>query len=94
MIHNVECALIHAQIIGPAYLKHPFFGLDRAKEWVLPAPFATYKQAMREVFFFFAFSHDFNSHASGTDTRFTRTRTRKISGSLSLYFLPFVAVRS
>ncbi|KAJ7915765.1 hypothetical protein B0H13DRAFT_1871770 [Mycena leptocephala] len=36
------------QIIGPAYLKHPFFGLDRAKEWVLPAPFATYKQAMRE----------------------------------------------
>ncbi|KAJ7445418.1 hypothetical protein FB451DRAFT_1568093 [Mycena latifolia] len=36
------------QIIGPAYLKHPFFGLDRAKEWVLPAPFATYKQAIRE----------------------------------------------
>ncbi|KAJ7660302.1 hypothetical protein DFH06DRAFT_1044030 [Mycena polygramma] len=37
------------QIIGPAYLKHPFFGLERAKEWVLPAPFATYKQAMDEI---------------------------------------------
>ncbi|KAJ6466023.1 hypothetical protein C8R47DRAFT_42593 [Mycena vitilis] len=37
------------QIIGPAYLKHPFFGLERAKEWVLPAPFASYKQAMDEI---------------------------------------------
>ncbi|KAJ6571080.1 hypothetical protein B0H19DRAFT_1064194 [Mycena capillaripes] len=29
------------QIIGPAYLKHPFFGLDRAKKWtgVWPSDF-------------------------------------------------------
>ncbi|KAJ7055170.1 hypothetical protein C8F01DRAFT_1088528 [Mycena amicta] len=37
------------QVIGPTYSKNPFFGLERTKEWVLPAPFATYMQAMRET---------------------------------------------
>ncbi|KAJ7874978.1 hypothetical protein B0H14DRAFT_2569008 [Mycena olivaceomarginata] len=34
------------QVIGPAYSKNPFFGIERTKEWVLPAPFATYMQAV------------------------------------------------
>ncbi|KAJ7801398.1 hypothetical protein B0H14DRAFT_3489652 [Mycena olivaceomarginata] len=34
------------QVIGPAYSKNPFFGFERTKEWVLPAPFATYMQAV------------------------------------------------
>ncbi|KAJ7823860.1 hypothetical protein B0H14DRAFT_3145889 [Mycena olivaceomarginata] len=34
------------QVIGPAYSKNPFFGIERTKEWVLSAPFATYMQAV------------------------------------------------
>ncbi|KAF8164282.1 hypothetical protein K438DRAFT_1984790 [Mycena galopus ATCC 62051] len=40
------------QVTGPAYSKNPFFGIERTKEWVLPAPFATYMQATINVDFY------------------------------------------
>ncbi|KAJ7314638.1 hypothetical protein DFH08DRAFT_821298 [Mycena albidolilacea] len=51
------------QVIGPAYSKNPFFGIKRTKEWVLPAPFATYIQAVIKVFSSVYFTKH-NAHAT------------------------------
>jgi hypothetical protein len=37
------------QIVGEAYVSHHFFQVDRADDWVAPAPFITWMRFMREV---------------------------------------------
>jgi hypothetical protein len=68
--------LIHVQVIGPAYSKNPFFGIERTKEWVLPAPFATYMQAVMKVFSSVYFTQTQCSCNTGDSrTRFAGTST-------------------
>ncbi|KAJ7872495.1 hypothetical protein B0H14DRAFT_3131545 [Mycena olivaceomarginata] len=37
------------QVVGEAYVNHPFFQVDRAEEWVAPAPFNTWMRLMQEL---------------------------------------------
>ncbi|KAJ7817700.1 hypothetical protein B0H14DRAFT_3877419 [Mycena olivaceomarginata] len=37
------------QVVGEAYVNHPFFQVDRAEDWVAPAPFNTWMRLMQEL---------------------------------------------
>ncbi|KAJ7854187.1 hypothetical protein B0H14DRAFT_3449787 [Mycena olivaceomarginata] len=37
------------QVVGEAYVNHPFFQVDRAEDWVAPAPFNTWMWLMQEL---------------------------------------------
>ncbi|KAJ7829922.1 hypothetical protein B0H14DRAFT_3143733 [Mycena olivaceomarginata] len=37
------------QVVGEAYVNHPFFQVDRAEDWVAPAPFNKWMRLMQEL---------------------------------------------
>ncbi|KAJ7887000.1 hypothetical protein B0H14DRAFT_3430849 [Mycena olivaceomarginata] len=51
-LRGYKYAFLHAyreQVIGEAYVNHPFFQVDRADDWVAPALFNTWMRLMREL---------------------------------------------
>ncbi|KAJ7807193.1 hypothetical protein B0H14DRAFT_2609910 [Mycena olivaceomarginata] len=44
-----ELRAYREQVVGEAYVNHPFFQVDRADDWVAPAPFNTWMRLMREL---------------------------------------------
>ncbi|KAJ7857968.1 hypothetical protein B0H14DRAFT_2578135 [Mycena olivaceomarginata] len=51
-LRGYRYAFLHAyreQVIGKAYVNHPFFQVDRADDWVAPALFNTWMRLMREL---------------------------------------------
>ncbi|KAJ7692952.1 hypothetical protein B0H14DRAFT_2199871, partial [Mycena olivaceomarginata] len=44
-----ELRAYREQAVGEAYVNHPFFQVDRADDWVAPAPFNAWMRLMREL---------------------------------------------